>query len=82
MSDHLMNQYILTPTRDNSILDLFFCNSDSLVTNATPGSTTLSDHDLVDIMLSYKPSDFGNQKKTTNFDVHSFRSLDFNKGNF
>ena len=80
MSDHLMNQYILTPTRENSILELFFCNSGSLVTNATPDTTTLSDHGLVDIMLSYNPSDSGKQKKTTrNFDSHSFRNLDFKK---
>ena len=83
MADHLMNQYILTSTRENSILELFFCNSGSLVTNVTPDKTSLSDHGLVDIMLSYNPSDCGKQKKPArNFDTHSFRSLDFRKGNF
>ena len=81
MSDHLMNQYVLSPTCGNSILDLFFCNNGSLVMNVALEATTISDHDLVDIMLSYNPSDCGQQNKTTReFDVHSFRSLDFRKG--
>ena len=64
------------------ILELFFCNSGSLVTNVTPDTTTLSDHSLVDIMLSYNPSGCKQQTKPTTYsNVHSFRSLDFKKGN-
>ena len=55
MCEHFLNQYIFTPTRNNNILDLFLINDDSLVTNVYANKTRLSDHNLVDIMISSNP---------------------------
>ena len=55
ISDHLLNQYVSSPTRGNNILDLFITNVDNLVANVSSYSTDMSDHNLVDVLISYNP---------------------------
>ena len=81
MSDHLVSQYILQPTRQNNILELFITGSFSLVTHATTSETKLSDHSLVEIFLSFNPCQ-PYHSSPPEFNSSTFRSLDFNKANF
>ena len=81
MSDHFLSQYVLLPTRGSNILDLFFTNNDRLVANVDSKTTSLSDHNIVDIMLSWNPLS-NEQAMAHKFDENSFRSLDFHKTNF
>ena len=81
MTDHFMNQYVLCPTRKNSTLDLFITNEDRLVTNVTASKTSLSDHDLVDIMLAWNPL-VTEHSHVPSFDKDSFRALDFHAADF
>ena len=81
MCEHFLNQYILTPARNNNILDLFLTNDESLVTNVNAIKTRLSDHNLVDIMISSNPLS-PDKSAVPAFDDNSFRALDFNKAEF
>ena len=81
IAEHFYNQYVLVPTRNNNILDLFITNNDRLVTQVTSTPTKLSDHNIVDIMLSYNPLE-SIHSKIPAFDENSFRSLDFHKADF
>ena len=81
MADHLFSQYILQPTRQGNTLDLFLTNSPSLITHVDVESTRLSDHDLVEIYLSYNPC-HPNVNTAPSFEAASFRSLDFMKADF
>ena len=81
MSDYLLNQYVSSPTRGNNILDLFITNVDNLVVNVSSYSTDMSDHNLVDVLISYNPMSLS-QCRINVFDKHEFRSLDFNQANF
>ena len=81
MSKYLLSQYVLTPTRGQSVLDLFITNNSRLVTNVQSESTHLSDHNMVDIMLAHNPVSM--EKATIpNFNEESFRSLDFHKADY
>ena len=83
MSDHLLNQYVLSSTRGSNVLDLFFTNNDRLVTNVSSLSTDLSDHNLVDIMISSNPLGPDQlHSPQLEFDQNSFRSIDFHNANF
>ena len=81
MNNHLYSQYILQPTRNKNILDLFMTNSASLVTHVDVKPTRMSDHDLVEIFLSYNPCQ-PNINLPPLFEAASFRGLDFNKADF
>ena len=76
MSNHLLIQCVDIPTRQGSILDLFITNMVSVVTEVSAESTALSDHNLVDIMLSYNPC-LAVKPNAPHQDDGSFRSLDF-----
>ena len=81
MSDHLLSQYVLQPTRNGSVLDLFLTNSAALVTHIDVSATELSDHDMVEVYLSYNPC-HPNINIPPSFEAVSFRLLDFNKADF
>ena len=81
ISKNLLNQYVHVPTRGNNTLDLFISSNPNLVTNVSNTETNLSDHDLVDITISYNPTTSHSTPKP-NFEEDEFRSLDFNKANF
>ena len=81
MSEHLLSQYVLQPTRKDKVLDLFITNSPSLVTHVSTSDTKLSDYRLVEIFLSYNLCQ-PNIASPPSFETNSFRSLDFTKGDF
>ena len=81
MSKHFLNQYVSSPTRGNNILDLFLTNNEYLVTNVSSNITDLSDHNMVDVMLSFNPAD-SNRSHLNLFDENEFRSLDFAQADF
>ena len=81
MSDNLMNQYVSVPTRGSNTLDLFITNDDNLVTNVSSTKTDISDHNMVDIMLSFNPA-LPHRPHVNAFDEDNFRSLDFHQADF
>ena len=81
MSRHFLNRYVSSPTRGNNILDLFLTNNEYLVTNISSNITDLSDHNMVDVMLSFNPTD-SNRSHLNFFDENKFRSLDFTQADF
>ena len=81
MNNHLCSQYILQPTRKENTLDLFISNSASLVTHVDVTPTRMSDHNLVEIFMSYNPCQ-PNINLPPTFEAAAFRSLDFTKADF
>ena len=81
MAEQLFSQYVLQPTRDSNILDLFLTNSAALVTHVDVSATKLSDHNMVEIFLSYNPC-HPNVNVPPPFQEAFFRSLDFAKAEF
>ena len=81
MNDRLFSQYVLQPTRMDNTLDLFLTNCSSLVNHVDVRPTSISDHNLVEIFLSYNPCQL-NMSVPPLFEAVSFRSLDFNKADF
>ena len=85
LSNQLMNQYVHIPTRKNNILDLFITNdhNNNMVASVKSTTTTLSDHNIVDIMLTFNPAQMRNQKcSSLTFDENSFSSLNFHIADF
>ena len=80
MSEHLLSQYVDTPTRNDNILDLFLTNNSNLPLHVSAEDTKLSDHRLINVLTrqSLKPLPL-NTKPT--FQKHSFRNLRINKSN-
>ena len=76
----MMNQYIHVPTRLNIILDLFVTNNPRLVTNVSTYDTLLSDHKVVDIMVSMEMHP-NHGSRGVNID-DGFRMLNFFKADY
>ena len=81
MAEHLFSQYVLQPTRNGNTLDLFLTTSAALVTHVDVSATDLSDHNMVEVYLSYNPC-HPNVNVPPSFEGASFRSLDFNRADF
>ena len=81
LSDLFMTQYVSLPTRSNNILDLFFTNNPYLVTNVAVSDTELSDHRMVDVILSIE-TDVKVYKSDSAIEQNNFKCLDFSKANF
>ena len=81
MAEHLFSQYVLQPTRNGNTLDLFLTTSAALVTHVDVSATELSDHNMVEIFLSYNPC-HPNVNVPPSFQEASFRSMDFSKADF
>ena len=52
IDNHFLSQYVKIPTRKDNILDLVMTNNDRLVYDLTSDNTVLSDHNIVDILVS------------------------------
>ena len=78
MSNHLLSQYILTPTRINNILDLFLTNNPNLVLHSSSTKTKLSDHNIIQIETT---ASIDIETYTSNIaeDPHTFKSIDMHK---
>ena len=81
MSTHLLGQMVTTPTRGNNILDLILCNNNRLICDVTCEATEISDHMMVNALLSFNPG-FIAEAQSTYLDETSFRALDFNRADF
>ena len=81
MSTYLLTQMVRVPTRGDSILDLAFCNNERLIANVKTEPTDISDHDMVEILLSFTPGVM-EEARATYLDEVNFRSLDFNRADF
>ena len=85
LDDHFLIQYVDIPTREKNILDLFITNNDRLVSHIKSEPTILSDHNIVDILLS--PSEFQIEplpapSEHKNSDKVQFKSLNLFKADF
>ena len=76
-----MNQHVDVPTRGINILDLLLSNNDRLISHVTTKSTVMSDHDMVDVALTFNPTSAAHSHINL-FDPNDFRSLDFQRANF
>ena len=81
MEDHLLNQQILLPTRGNNVLDLLFTNNDQLVCHFSSEETSLSDHNIVDVVLSFNPA-IKSVPSANSANKNEFHSLDFRHADF
>ena len=80
LADLFMNQYVFSPTRYNNVLDLFVTDNPYLVTNVSCTDTEMSDHRLVEIMVSMTVYPPVNETKPRN--RYDFYNLDFSRADF
>ena len=69
-----MSQYVDGPTRGKNVLDLFFSNSSRLVADVQARDTEMSDHRIVEILLTYDPCLRQSKAGTPTFSENDFRS--------
>jgi hypothetical protein len=81
MSTYLLNQMVTVSTRGSNTLDLVLCNNERLVSDVNSESTEMSDHDMVNVLLSFNPG-LMEEAQASYLDEMSFRSLDFNRADF
>ena len=81
MSSYLLNQMVTVPTRGQNVLDLVLCNNSRLISDVKALPTDISDHNMVNVLLSFNPGVL-EDAKTAYLDEMNFRSLDFNKADF
>lgn len=82
LSSSLLSQYVNKPTRGDNILDIFCTNNPYLVNSVEVTSTEISDHRIVQLIIS---TDFdlldntnSGQEKFTGFAALDFSRADFN----
>ena len=81
MSSYLLNQMVTVPTRGQNVLDLVLCNNSRLISDVKALPTDISDHNMVNVLLSFNPGVL-EDAKTAYLEEMNFRSLDFNKADF
>ena len=81
MSTHLLSQVVTGSTRGNNTLDLVLCKNDRLVSDVTCEATEISDHDMVNVLLSFNPG-LMEDAQASYLNEMSFRALDFNRPDF
>ena len=81
MSTHLLNQMVTVSTRGQNTLDLVLCNNDRLISDVKAVPTDISDHNMVNVLLSFNPG-MMEDAQATYLDEMNFRSLDFNQTDF
>ena len=77
---NMFSQYVKCPTRGNNILDLFFTGNPFMVINSAVKSTSMSDHNLVELVLVLSTVPFCHASES--HDDGGFRGLDFAKADF
>ena len=73
----MMNQYVDCATRGRNILDLFFTSDPFLVVSVSEESTAMSDHNIIEVILSLQYEPCKSPIIENNSD--GFRSLDFSR---
>ena len=83
MNCHFLTQYVDVSTRGENILDLCFTNIDELIYQVNSESTILSDHKLVNILLSAGEVSLGNNPTVTSSIPNTgFQTLKLFKADF
>ena len=77
--NYFLQQVVDSPTRGHNILDLFLVNKVSLVGKVQVVGTELSDHDLVQVGLTFHPS---RPQKRHRAKLEGFRALDWHNGDY
>jgi hypothetical protein len=77
--DTLLSQYIDVPSRGSSYLDLVFSNSETLVSRVRSKETRLSDHNLLEFVVTRNPCSAARETVPPQFAADEFRSLDMYK---
>ena len=81
MAEHLLSQYVDTPTRKNNILDLLLTNNSNLTLHVTTEDTCLSDHRIVNVITKQSLKPLPSKPKPT-FLKHTFRNLNTHNADF
>ena len=81
MAVHLLSQMVTVPTRGNNTLDLIMCNNDRLISDVSCEATYMSDHSMVNALLSFNPGSLEKAQASYNGEMN-FRALDFNRADF
>ena len=76
---NMLSQVVNTPTRNNSILELFLTNNERLIRNVTAQDTPLSDHRAVSINLLTNLKAKSHSLPIPTFEEYTFRSLNIHK---
>ena len=80
---NFLNQVITEPTRGNNILDVVLTNKPQDIIEVSVTDTKLSDHDLVECMLSYSLIDStACDKARVEMDKNSFRAADYHRADY
>ena len=72
---HMLSQMVSQPTRINNILDLCFTNNVELYHEINIHDTSLSDHNLIDLVMQYRSEN--KETPTTGEKLTGFRALNF-----
>ena len=81
MTEHLLSQYVDTPTRGKNVLDLLLTNNSHLTLHITAEDTCLSDHRLVTVLTKQSMKPLPPKPKPT-FRKHTFRNLNTHAADF
>lgn len=81
MDNNFLTQMIKLPTRKDNTLDLVLTNKPQDIIETNVSDTQLSDHKLVELLLSYNPTKQTPQNKDE-IDPHSFRAVNYHKADF
>ena len=79
-NSNMLSQYVQCPTRGSNILDLFFTSNPFLVVNSSAESSSMSDHNLVELILVLNTGPI--HAATESNDETGFQGLDFSKADF
>ena len=79
MEQYFLEQMVFTPTRGQNILDLFMTNKTSLIGDVKSEPTDLSDHNLVQVGLTFHPTHPQQRQRTK---LEGFRALDWHNGDY
>ncbi len=78
---NFFTQLVTQPTRGNNTLDLVLTNSPRYVIEVRIDNTKISDHALVDCMLSFNPT-ASTDAPSLPHDPHSFRAINYHQADF
>ena len=79
MEQYFLEQMVNTPTRGRNILDLFLTNKVSLVGDVKVEGTDLSDHNVINVGLTFHPT---HPQRRCRAKLEGFRALDWHNGDY
>ena len=79
METFMLEQYILEPTRKDTILDLFLTNNPDIVKTIDVSNTIMSDHDVITVMIDFNLG--GTTQPQEKRDLGPLSKLNFHNSN-